>query len=70
MNLWALLGLLLILYSCVIVLITVKKPETIWNMAKVKFFIKVLGEKGTVIFFFCIAVITFVLGFYFMIMIR
>ena len=49
MNGWALLGLFLILYSVSVFFITLKKPEGIWNMAKIRFFRKVLGEKGTVL---------------------
>ena len=62
MNGWGILGLLLIAYSAAIVYITVKKPANIWEMAKIKLFRKVLGEKGTVIFFYIFAVITLGLG--------
>ena len=48
---WSLLGLLLIVYAVVVAYIAFKKPEKIWDMAKIKFFRKVLGELGTVIFF-------------------
>lgn len=57
MNGWALLGLLLILYSIVIVAITIKKPTAIWEMKKIKLFIKLLGERGTEIFFYIFAAI-------------
>ncbi len=62
MNGWALLGLLLIIYSVTVVFITVKKPENIWEMAKIKMFRKVLGEKGTKIFFYIFAAIAAVIG--------
>lgn len=62
MNGWALLGLFLILYSVAVFFITLKKPEGIWNMAKIRFFRKVLGEKGTVLFFYIIAAIVAVIG--------
>ncbi len=52
MNWNPLLGLLAIAYALAIVVITVKKPKSIWEMAKIKFFRKMLGEKGTVIFFY------------------
>jgi UDP-N-acetylmuramyl pentapeptide phosphotransferase/UDP-N-acetylglucosamine-1-phosphate transferase len=55
MNWLALLGLLLIVYALFVIYLTVKKPEGIWNMAKIRMFRKVLGEKGTVIFFWIIA---------------
>ena len=61
MNGLALLGLFLILYSVVVVVLVIKKPKAIWEMGKIKFFRNKLGEKGTVIFFFVIAVIA--LGF-------
>jgi len=51
----ALLGLILIVYAGAVVFITVKKPEQIWNMAKIKLFRKMLGEKGTEIFFYLFA---------------
>ena len=62
MNGWALLGLLLIIYSVTVVFITVKKPKNIWEMAKIKMFRKVLGEKGTEIFFYIFAAIAAVIG--------
>ena len=61
MNGLALLGLFLILYSVVVVVLAIKKPKSIWEMGKIKGFIKLLGEKGTVIFFFVWAAIS--LGF-------
>lgn len=61
MNGWALLGLILIAYAAVVAYITVKKPISIWDMAKIRLFRKVLGEKGTVGFFLVFAVIA--LGF-------
>jgi len=51
----ALLGLILIVYAGAVIFITVKKPEQIWNMAKIKLFRKMLGEKGTEIFFYLFA---------------
>lgn len=62
MNGWALLGLFLILYSVSVFFITFKKPEGIWNMAKIRFFRKILGEKGTVLSFYIIAAIVAVIG--------
>ncbi len=62
MDGWALLGLILIAYAAVVVYITVKKPVSIWDMAKIRLFRKVLGEKGTIIFFFIFAAIALGLG--------
>ncbi len=61
MNGLALLGLFLILYSVVVVVLAIKKPKSIWEMGKIQFFIKLLGDRGTVIFFYVIAAIA--LGF-------
>lgn len=55
MNGMALLGILLVAYAAAVVYITAAKPEGIWNMAKIKMFRKVLGETGTVIFFYIFA---------------
>lgn len=62
MDWLALLGLVLIVYAAVVVWIAVKKPEKIWNMAKIRIFRKVLGEKGTVIFFWVFAAISLGIG--------
>lgn len=51
----ALLGLILILYAGAVVYITLKKPEAIWNMAKIRMFQKLLGDRGTEIFFYLFA---------------
>lgn len=51
----ALLGLILILYAGAVVYITLKKPEAIWNMAKIRMFQKILGDRGTEIFFYLFA---------------
>lgn len=62
----ALLGIFLILYSAVVVFIAAKKPEKIWDMAKIRLFRKLLGEQGTVIFFYVLAVTTAVVGIWLM----
>lgn len=62
MNGIALLGVFLVLYAGAVVFITVKKPEGIWNMAKIRMFRKVLGESGTVIFFYIFAVLCLAVG--------
>ena len=61
MNGLALLGLILILYAVVVVVLAIKKPKAIWEMGKIKMFIKLLGDKGTVIMFYVIAAVA--LGF-------
>ncbi len=59
MSVW---GILAVLYAAAVVIITVIKPEKIWNMKKVKLFKKVLGDRGTEIFFYFIALVFLVLG--------
>ena len=49
MKLW---GIISILYAVFVVVIAVMKPEKIWNMKKIEMFKKVLGDKGTEIFFY------------------
>lgn len=51
----ALLGLILIVYGAAVIFITVKKPEQVWEMGKIRMFRKILGEKGTEIFFYLFA---------------
>ena len=59
MKVWAILA---IVYAVMVVVIAVLKPEAIWNMKKIQWFEKVLGEKGTEIFFYVWALIFLVLG--------
>ncbi|HCX02867.1 MAG TPA: hypothetical protein DHM42_00150 [Clostridiales bacterium] len=59
MKIW---GIIAIVYAVVVVVITVVKPEKIWKMKKIQLFEKVLGEKGTEIFFYIFAVAAVVLG--------
>lgn len=56
------LGVLAVVYAVVVVVIAVMKPASIWKMKKIKLFIKVLGDKGTEIFFYIWALAFFVLG--------
>lgn len=66
MNTMALIGILLLLYAALVVFLAVKKPEAIWKMAKIQFFIKMMGERGTEIFFYCFAAIAAALGIWLM----
>ncbi|MBG0764066.1 MAG: hypothetical protein H0S78_04125 [Tissierellales bacterium] len=59
MKIW---GIVAIVYAVVVVVITVVKPEKIWKMKKIQLFEKVLGEKGTEIFFYIFAVAAVFLG--------
>lgn len=58
-NIW---GILAVVYAAAVVIIAVVKPEKIWKMKKIEMFKKVLGEKGTEIFFYAWALIFLLLG--------
>jgi len=45
-------GLLLIFYALIVIYITIKRPKSIWQKKKIKIFINLIGERGTVILFF------------------
>ncbi|ETA79707.1 hypothetical protein [Youngiibacter fragilis] len=66
MNTQAIIGILLIVYAGLVVMLTLKKPESIWSMKKIQLFEKVLGVKGTEIFFYVIAAIAGAVGVYLM----
>ncbi|MCJ7733615.1 MAG: hypothetical protein MUP11_03610 [Anaerolineales bacterium] len=52
MNWYPLLGLLALVYAGVVFWMVIKKPEKLWSIGKVQTIIKVLGERGTDIFFY------------------
>ncbi len=62
MNGWALLGIVLLMYAGIVFFITFKKPDKIWNIGKIRGFRKVLGEKGTIVFFYAWGLLALVLG--------
>ncbi len=62
MNYFPLLGLLALAYSGFIIFLTVKKPDKIWNMKKIQAFEKVLGKKGTEVFFYVWSILFIILG--------
>lgn len=66
MNGFALLGILAFVYAGLVFFITIKKPKQIWNMGKIKAFERVLGEKGTVIFFYGFGLLAVALGIWLM----
>lgn len=66
MNGFALLGILAFIYAGLVFFITIKKPDAIWNMAKIKGFRKALGERGTVIFFYIWGLLVVALGIWLM----
>lgn len=59
MSIW---GIVAIVYAAAVVVIAVVKPDKIWNMKKIELFKKVLGDRGTEIFFYVWALIFLVLG--------
>jgi len=63
MNWYPFLGLLALAYAvfCVYLGVT-KKPDAVWNMGKIQWFVKTLGEKGAVIFFLVWGVLFAALG--------
>ncbi len=61
MMIWAILAFL---YAAAVIVIAVLKPEKIWNMKKIEFFKKHMGDKGTEIFFYVWALLFVVLGVY------
>lgn len=62
MDGYALLGVLAIIYAVVVVALAMKKPPKVWNMKKIKGFEKVLGVKGTVVFFYIWSILFLILG--------
>ena len=58
----AILGLFLILYAVAVVVLAIKKPKSIWEMRKVQMFIKLLGDRGTVILFYVLGAVALGLG--------
>ena len=62
MDGYALLGILCFIYAIALFFMALKKPEKIWQMAKIRMFVKVMGEKGTVIFFYVFAGLMIALG--------
>lgn len=55
-------GIGLIVYAVLVIALTIFKPGPIWRMGKIQGFVKLLGEKGTVIFFWIFALIVAGIG--------
>ncbi len=62
MNWNPLLALLAFAYTGLVFWMTLKKPEKLWNMGKIQWFVKVLGEKGAEIFFYIFGILVAILG--------
>ncbi|HSM72005.1 MAG TPA: hypothetical protein VK851_10720 [Anaerolineales bacterium] len=54
----------LILYGIIAIALAYFKPRSIWKIGKIQGFVQLLGEKGTVIFFDLIGVLTIAGGIY------
>ncbi|WZL82335.1 hypothetical protein QBE53_04315 [Vallitaleaceae bacterium 9-2] len=59
MKIWAVLSLV---YAAVVLVLAITKPAAIWKMKKIQLFEKVLGVKGTEVFFYVWALAFMVLG--------
>lgn len=59
MKVWAIVS---IVYAAAVIVLAITKPAAIWNMKKIQMFEKILGVKGTEIFFYIWALIFLVLG--------
>jgi len=57
-----LLGIFLLVYAAIVVLLAVMKPKSVWKMKKIQFFIKYLGDDGTVVFFYAWALLSAGIG--------
>ncbi len=66
MNTNALFGIVAILYAGMLFFVTFKKPKQIWSIKKIRGFEKVLGEKGTEIFFYAFGLLALALGIWLM----
>ena len=63
MNWQPLLGLFCFAYAGFVIYVgATKKPESIWEMGKIKMFRKFLGDKGTQIFFIIWSILFLALG--------
>ena len=62
MNYYPLLALLAFAYAGLVFWLTIKKPAKLWGIKKVQAFVKVLGERGTEIFFVVFGLIFIGLG--------
>ncbi|MDV2989647.1 MAG: hypothetical protein P3T54_05835 [Dehalogenimonas sp.] len=55
-------GIILVVYALLVIALAVFKPAPVWRLGKIQAFVKLLGEKGTVIFFLIFAIIVLVIG--------
>jgi hypothetical protein len=58
------LAIVLWVYAVAVIVIALAKPAPIWNLAKIQGFVKMMGEKGTTIFFIVWAIAVAVGGYF------
>ena len=67
MDTLTIIAFALILYGIIAIALAYFKPKSIWKIGKIQGFVQLLGEKGTVIFFDLIGVLTIAGGIYLLI---
>lgn len=64
MDTIAIIANALILYGVFTLYIAYVKPKAIWNLGKIQGFVQLLSEKGTVVFFTVVGIVTIAGGIY------
>lgn len=59
-----LLAIILFVYGALVIVIAIFRPQSIWQMAKIQGFVKLMGETGTRVFFVIWAFAAFVGGYF------
>jgi hypothetical protein len=59
-----LLAIFLFVYGALVIVIAIFRPQSIWQMAKIQGFVKLMGETGTRVFFIIWAIAAFVGGYF------
>lgn len=49
MDILTVVGIILVLYGIACFYIALAKPKAVWNLGKIRGFVELLGERGTVI---------------------
>ena len=62
MNWDLILGIFLLLYALICLYVAFAKPEWVWKTGKVRWFLKTLGENGTVIMLVVFGIVSLVVG--------
>jgi uncharacterized membrane protein len=59
-----LLAIFLFVYGALVIVIAIFRPGSIWQMAKIQGFVKLMGETGTRVFFIIWAIAALVGGYF------